>query len=227
MSELEKKGWKIYKTSKINELKIICNNMLTEFKKFGIKADTIDELREKVSELEEAELNNIKSNFNINCGTLIAKIYSETIKSIAGNNIFLQRKPHLQINSPNKIKTVTPPHADIIFGHSPGTFTIWTPLHDVNDSSGLFCVDLDKSISLMISEEKFGDQFSEKLFNRDVYKPLKVKFGESIIFNSLVVHGAWLNTSSLARISLDTRFQNINKKLFEKNIDYFEIYEFN
>ena len=223
---IKKNGWEVYKANDISKLELMRDNLIIEFKRYGIKSESINDLREIISNLEESDLNNIKINFNINCASLIAQVYSDQIRSISGNNIFLQKKPHLQINSPNKIKTVTPPHADIIFGHSPETYTIWTPFHDVNDDAGLFCVDQDESVKLMISEEEFGDQFSEEFFNIDEYRPIKLKFGESIVFNSLVVHGAWLNKSPLSRISMDTRFQSIHSKLFEKNIDYFETYKF-
>jgi len=226
MINIEKKGWDIVETINIYELDNLCAIILSELKKFDIIAKDIKELRLMLNSLEQEKRNYIKINFNSESAKKIAIIYRDTIKKIAGEKIFLQKKSHLQFNVPNKINTVTPPHADIIFGHSPHTYTIWTPLHDVDDKSGLFCVDKKESINIITSEEKFGENFSEELFNLESYTPLKLKYGQSIIFNSLIVHGAWLNSAELTRISIDTRFQSVHKKLFEKNIDYFDVYEY-
>jgi sporadic carbohydrate cluster 2OG-Fe(II) oxygenase len=226
MINIEKKGWEIVETPNKYELDNLCGIILNEFKEFDVVAKDIKDLRIMLTNLEQDKRNYIKINFNTECSKQIAIIYKDIIKKIAGDKIYLQKKSHLQFNVPNNINTVTPPHADIIFGHSPHTYTIWTPLHEVDDKSGLFCVDKNESINIVTTEEKFGEKFSEESFNLDLYTPIKLKYGQSIIFSSLVVHGAWLNSAELTRISIDTRFQGVHKKLFEKNIDYFDVYEY-
>ena len=53
----------------------------------------------------------------------------------------------------------------------------------------------------------------------------KIKFGEALIFNPFVYHGSIYHDSNYARISLDVRFQSLNKPLFQKYNDFFKAIE--
>ena len=49
--------------------------------------------------------------------------------------------------------------------------------------------------------------------------------GYSLIFNPFVYHGSIYHNSNYARISLDVRFQSLEKPLFQKYNDYFKTAE--
>ena len=56
-------------------------------------------------------------------------------------------------------------------------------------------------------------------------KPVKLKFGEAIIFNPFVIHGNTPFNSKYARIACNVRFQSCNKPLLQKNTDYLKYFK--
>ena len=50
----------------------------------------------------------------------------------------------------------------------------------------------------------------------------KIKFGEAIIFNAFVYHGAQFHKNKKARISLDVRFIRFDKPFLERYTDFFK-----
>ena len=52
----------------------------------------------------------------------------------------------------------------------------------------------------------------------------KIKFGEALIFNPFVYHGS-IYHKEYARISVDARFQSLNKPLLQKYNDFFKTIE--
>ena len=58
-------------------------------------------------------------------------------------------------------------------------------------------------------------------------KPVKIKYGEAIIFNPFVIHGNTPFKSKYARIACNVRFQSCNKPLLQKNSDYLKYRYYN
>ena len=51
----------------------------------------------------------------------------------------------------------------------------------------------------------------------------KIKFGEVLIFNPFVYHGSIYHKSEYARISVDARFQSLNKPLFQNTTIFLKL----
>ena len=119
-----------------------------------------------------------------------------------------------------------PGHADIFDGNSPHTFTLWFPLHNVEDNSGVYLWDLNLSDKFVLSLNNFQNEYDEnKVINR--FPTKKIKLGQCLLFSSLCIHGPGKNNSNLSRLSFDFRFNKTNLPLYEKHTEYFKFYRVN
>ena len=55
-------------------------------------------------------------------------------------------------------------------------------------------------------------------------KPIRLKFGQMVVFNPFVLHGNVAFNSEFSRIGCSVRFQSSNKPLLQKNSDYLKYY---
>jgi len=174
--------------------------------------------------LEPSTLNELTKHLNyklLSYNHLLVESFELTVISLCGRKIFEQRRPYLRLNIPNKDHTSTPAHSDVYFGHSPYTYTFWIPMHDVVDNSGLYIYNKKTSLD-MVRNYNFNESIDKYLqvSNFGLPQDVKVMFGEALVFNCGLFHGAHTNNSSI-RISFDTRVQAISKPLFEKNYELF------
>ena len=110
-------------------------------------------------------------------------------------------------------------------GISPFTFVIWTPLHDLDDSGGVYYIEQNESLRMMKIEQKMmallmGLRVLDLMQDQ---KPTKLKFGQGIVFNPFVLHGNVNFKSNLARIACNVRFQSSKKPLLQKKYRLFKI----
>ena len=109
-------------------------------------------------------------------------------------------------------------------GISPYSFIIWAPLHDLDDDGGVFYINSQQSKNIMYEEIKRGVVNSPWMFEQfGEQKPIKMNYGEAIIFNPFVIHGNVPFVSKLARIACSIRVQDINLPLMQKNSDFFKV----
>ena len=102
-------------------------------------------------------------------------------------------------------------------GISPFTYVIWAPFHDLDDDGGVYYVKQDGSYKIIKTEEAQGLVNGPNILNmmKD-QKPLKLKYGQVVVFNPFILHGNVEFESSMARIACSVRFQNKNKPLMQK-----------
>ncbi len=225
---LKNKGWSIINIKNLNKLENLTTDFIKqlkvnilikkEFQKY--KINNIYDLREYAYKLDDSVVNSIRKTYLENFSFDSIKIYSDIIKSIFGKEILLQKFPQIQLHIPKRSSTKTLPHSEIMAGHSPYTYNIWIPFHDIEDNSGIFVIDDILSIKLADIELSKKVKSREKLLDEYKYFP-KLKFGEAIIFNSFVYHGSVYHASKNARISIDIRIQKLNNPLFQKFNDFF------
>ena len=72
-------------------------------------------------------------------------------------------------------------------GHSPFTYNFWIPFHKVEGNSGLYLVEIDKSLELCDSEIEGKISNRYKAINEHLFFP-DVDEGEALIFNGFVYH---------------------------------------
>ena len=113
----------------------------------------------------------------------------------------------------------------MISGISPFSYVLWAPLHDLEDDGGTYHIDQKTSVKVMKKEEEVGLINGPAVFKMmQKQKPVRLKFGQALVFNPFVLHGNVPFNSDLARIACNTRFQSYNKPLLQKNSDYLKYY---
>jgi len=202
---------------------------LDKMRKIGINLSSINDLRSTLSESlihKHNEINELKSVGIMEHSDLLVEAFRPIIIKLCGNHIFLQRRIEINLNVPSHPGTATVPHTELMTGQSPFKTILWIPLHDIEDDAGLFLYNHHKSLQFIEENNAFETPYDkEKLFALG-NPPLRLKFGQGAMFNSFVLHASRPNTTSLARIALSIRFQNIKQTLSEKNLGYFDEYVF-
>jgi len=157
---------------------------------------------------------------------VLVKSCKNIVKSLSGNQIFLQRRANTIFNLPGDDQRRQWPHYELMSGVSPFTFILWAPFHDLDDTGGVFYLDLNKSHKMIEDEKKSGIVNGPLILNRKYdEKPAKLKYGEVIVFCPFVLHGNVNFNSKLARIACSVRFQSVNKPLLQKDTDYFKYFK--
>ena len=188
-------------------------------------ANSLDDLRGKVSQMPNAEVNQtmVKLLGFTEASSLIATAFSSTVKALCGDQLLLQRRATIIMNLPGDNQRRQWPHYEMMSGISPTTFTLWMPLHDIDDDAGIFYVEDKESNHIMREEYSRGlvnsPQITELLGDRI---PSRLKYGQAIVFNPFIIHGNVAFVSNLARIAVSIRFQSLSDPIHQKNTDYFK-----
>lgn len=139
---------------------------------------------------------------------------------------------NVRIDLPGEDKYLLPPHQDFPYiQDSPDSVTWWIPLADTPVDSGppLFSPGSHKLGILKVREFDYesigrsgGKSFSiedESVCENLSYAPSElVKFGEAMVFNTLLVHRSMPNNSAVARLNTQLRFSNpLVKDCFDRN----------
>ena len=192
--------------------------------------EDIDIVREKIAKMNKSEINKAMVNllkFN-NLSEIIVNSFPKLIKQLCGEELLIQRRATVIMNVPGKGQAKQWPHYELMSGISPFTYVIWIPMHDLEENSGVYFVELKKSLELIKKEEAQGLVNGPTVLNMmSNKKPEPLKFGEAIIFNPFVLHGNIQFKSNLARIAYNVRFQSIKKPILQKNTDYLKYFKLN
>ncbi len=192
--------------------------------------EDIDIVREKIAKMNKSEINKAMVNllkFN-NLSEIIVNSFPKLIKQLCGEELLIQRRATVIMNVPGKGQAKQWPHYELMSGISPFTYVIWIPMHDLEENSGVYFIELKKSLELIKKEEAQGLVNGPTVLNMmSNKKPEPLKFGEAIIFNPFVLHGNIQFESNLARIAYNVRFQSIKKPILQKNTDYLKYFKLN
>lgn len=147
----------------------------------------------------------------------------ESIYSLAGNELMMQKSINLSIQFPNDNNSLLPIHSDVWSGDSPYEINLWLPL-----------VDCYKTKSMYILEQKNYDFFKKimkkkkissslQIFNKlkNKIKWLKIDYGQCLIFNQSLPHGNVVNKEKQTRWSMNCRFKTIFSPYGDKKIGEF------
>ena len=192
--------------------------------------EDIDIVREKIANMNKSEINKAMINllkFN-NLSEIIVNSFPKLVKQLCGEELLIQRRATVIMNVPGSGQAKQWPHYELMSGISPFTYVIWIPMHDLEENSGVYFVELEKSLELIKKEEAQGLVNGPTVLNMmSDQKPEPLKFGEAIIFNPFVLHGNIQFKSKLARIAYNVRFQSFKKPILQKNTDYLKYYKLN
>ncbi len=222
------KGYSIFSIENMKELEILRDSFVKKINITNNGNADIYNVRKKLAKMPKSEIN--KSMINLlsfnNLSEMIINSCPSLVKSLCGKELFIQRRAHTIINVPGKGQQKQWTHYELMSGISPFTFVIWTPLHDLDDSGGVYYIDQKESLRMMRIEQNEGLVNGPRILNlMQNQKPAKLKFGQGIVFNPFILHGNVNFKSSLARIACNVRFQSIKKPLLQKNTDYLKYYK--
>jgi len=221
-----------YSIANIQNMEVFENFRKTFIKKMGFdnNKDTINNIRQKMAKLSKVEINKAMVNilsFNEASEKMIQSC-SNIVSELSGNEIIIQRRANTIFNVPGKDERRQWPHYELMSGISPHTFVIWAPFHDLEDNGGVYYVKQDQSYEIIKKEETKGLVNGPDILNMmNDHAPLKLKYGQVVVFNPFILHGNVEFNSSKARIACSVRFQSKNKPLMQKNSDFFKLYKTN
>jgi len=226
VSILDKKNLNFISKSILKSLKqtgffkntIISNKTLNSLHKY-VPSKDINKVRLKI-------INDLKKNKKIRLKFF--ELIKKYLELLVGNELAFQKNINLVIAPPLDNSAIQDIHADTWGGNSPFEIVAWLPLVDCFKTKSMFLLDLKKTkkhnLEKMIKDKK-NNVNAEDLFNKikkDVIWP-KVKFGEILLFNPMLPHGAKVNTEVETRLSLNCRFKSIFSPYGDKKIgEYFE-----
>lgn len=132
----------------------------------------------------------------------------------------LQELPTPRVFLPNAHGTSF--HCDYWYGHGNSSYTVWTPLTEIDSQNTFLLISEVDNYSAYDHLEK-----NKKFVNIDpnvskLAKPVLLSKGESIVFHSKAIHGSPINSSSKIRISFDFRFTKSSDPTSTKDLaNYF------
>ena len=222
------KGYSVFPIENIDIFKKLRTSFIEKINIANKLGDNIGQIRKKMAKMSKAEINKIMVNllsFN-DLSEMIINSCPALIKSLCGDELFIQRRAHTIINVPGNGQSKQWTHYELMSGISPFSYVIWAPLHDLEDQGGVYYIDQKTSSKIMKKEEEEGLVNGPTVLNLITeQKPTLMKFGEAIIFNPFVLHGNVTFKSEFARIACNVRFQSYNKPLLQKNTDYLKYYK--
>tara|TARA_Y100000590_G_scaffold14377_1_gene17289 strand:- start:5152 stop:5865 length:714 start_codon:yes stop_codon:yes gene_type:complete len=227
--KLIQKGWSVIKCKNYKDAENISKVFLNELKKNKKlksllrkrKVKNIDDLRKFSNTVDDKTLNFMKKIYLNTCSEKILRSFASVLVPIFGKKLFVQKHPQIQFHRGFSTSRITSPHNEMMAAHSPFTYNIWFPFHDIFENFGLYVIDDRLSVKLCDVELKKKINSREDLIKKYQFFP-KIKFGEAIIFNAFVYHGAQFHKNKKARISLDVRFIRFDKPFLERYTDFFK-----
>ena len=152
------KGYAIVPVENLNLFKKLRDNFVNKINVPNNSNNNIDKLRKLMASMDKAQIN--KSMIEIlkftELSEMMVNSFPELIKSLCGQDLFIQRRATVIMNVPGKGQAKQWPHYELMSGVSPFTYIIWAPLHDTEEMSGAFYIERDKSFKIMKKEEDTG-----------------------------------------------------------------------
>jgi len=197
-------------------------NLSTESEK------NINALRKAMVTMSQAEINRSRINLLTftDLSDMMIKSCPSLIETLCGKELFIQRRAHIIFNVPGKEHLNIWNHYEMMSGISPFTYVLWAPLHDLEDDGGAYLIDQKASMDIMNKEQAAGLVNGPTILNMmGEQKPARLKFGQAVVFNAVILHGNVPFSSEFARIACNVRFQSYNKPLLQKNSDYLKYHQ--
>jgi sporadic carbohydrate cluster 2OG-Fe(II) oxygenase len=223
------KGYAIISIENMNIFESLKNSFIEKIN-IENKIKNIDSLRKKMATMSKSEINKIMVNLLSfsDASELMINSCKNIVKNLCGDRLFIQRRAATIFNLPGKDQRRQWPHYELMSGISPFTYIMWAPFHDLDDDGGVFYMDQTISLKTIKKEHKQGLVNGPLILNNYYNeKPLKLKYGEVVIFNPFILHGNINFSSDKARIACSVRFQSIKKPLMQRNTDFYKYLKIN
>lgn len=139
------------------------------------------------------------------------RLASSVLQSLVGNELAMQNKVNLSIQQPLDQSSVLELHSDVWTGDCPFQVVLWVPLTDASDTNAMFLLSPSESrVAYQRSREgNLGSMAEIHEAYRKKLRPIEVRYGEVLLFDSNCLHGNQLNRTNTARWSLNCRFVSL------------------
>lgn len=122
----------------------------------------------------------------------------------------VQRFLNVRIMLPNKPQATFPFHTGILYGHGPGSRSIWMPLTDVSTdefaTASMHVIDLDRSREMIQEADRKQMSVQEMSeFFAGESRQVRAGPGSCCLFNQETIHGNFVNVTGKTRVSIDFR----------------------
>ena len=178
----------------------------------------------EIKDLNKLRLDLIKL---INSSKKIRELYfinsRPYLYSLIGNELAMQNRINLSIQLPNDDSSLLPIHSDTWSGDSPYETVVWVPLVNCYKTKSMYILKAKNYKNFLEIFKKFKNQNSQFIFKK-IKKNLlwiKVKSGESLIFNQNLPHGNVVNLEKETRWSFNCRFKGLFSPYGDKKIGEF------
>lgn len=167
--------------------------------------------------IPEAAVNELRlklfAKLNANPDTRLSyfRLATNLIQSLVGNELAMQNKVNLSIQQPFDQSSVLELHSDVWTGDCPFQVVLWVPLADASETNAMFLLSPSESrVAYQRSlEGELGSMAEIHEAYRTKLRPIEVKYGEVLLFDSNCLHGNQLNTTQTTRWSLNCRFVSL------------------
>jgi ectoine hydroxylase-related dioxygenase (phytanoyl-CoA dioxygenase family) len=136
--------------------------------------------------------------------------FQAMLKALLGSDtIFMHMPPTARYVLPGNIHAGVPPHQDISYNkHMTDFVTIWVPFVDIDDECGGVTMYRGSGHVPEYKVEQLASDFWQKGVPTNGYEALhcKIRAGDVLALNKVIIHGSTANRSNRIRISTDFRF---------------------
>lgn len=209
----------IKNTTKICKIKYPENNekeyFLNNFHK-KIKSSKLNDYRVKI-------INSINKDINFKKNYFLSS--KDTLYNLVGNELSMQTRINLSIQTPKDKTSLLPIHSDIWSGDSPFEVVVWIPLVNCYKTKAMYILAPKHYKKVEKNFSKYSGNSSEEFFKKIKQKIewIKIKYGEILIFNQALPHGNVVNKELETRWSMNCRFKSIFSPYGDKKIgEFFE-----
>ena len=139
---------------------------------------------------------------------LLHDIVRAALGGDAPPSLVVQAEAHVRVIVPGDVELRMPFHTDALLGHALDERNLWLPLTPVHGTGRLRALALTRSRALTAPRgEEDRDLWLDAMLAQAGEEPaaIDVDVGEVLLFTPEHVHGASVNESGRARVSLDVR----------------------
>ena len=151
LDNLKNKGFAIVDIENIKLFDKLKKNLVNKLKIAQVTDKNILTVRKKIARMSKTEVNKSMISLlkNSNLSEMMINAFPKLVKKLCTKKLFIQRRATIIMNLPGKGQPKQWPHYELMSGISPFTYVIWAPLHDLEDKSGVYYLDLKKSLKIM------------------------------------------------------------------------------
>lgn len=224
----EKLGY-VIQNGNITSLNKIQDNIISSLNSFASQKEnlTLEYAHKEISPRETNDLRlhvmrNLSATPEFNYHYFLAS--QKLIGDLCGNELAMQKRIGLSLNSPNNEGDILSVHADTWQGVSPYELNIWIPMVDCTKTMCLYILPRSRYKEMLGNNQGLLSLSADNLYKK--LEPhlewIEIKYGEVLAFDQSLPHGYTLNVERKTHWSLNCRFKSLHTPYWDKKLgEYF------